>query len=230
MVTTTNTGANTRYVYGPNYVQSFSSVNSVADDAYAIQVFDGAGRVIGAANNHPGSTGGYRMINTIYDVMGRAVKVSNPGEINNSWVPVGDDAAGLLYTQQTYDWKGRPLFTTNTDSTQKSATYGGCGCAGGEVVTVTDEVGRQRKGYSDALGRQWKSEILNDGSVYSSTVSVYNARDQVTNVKQYSGQAASDASSTNAAASCPTGTCQESTATFDGYGRLQSKHSIEKDD
>ncbi|HEY3027052.1 MAG TPA: hypothetical protein VGJ55_12965, partial [Pyrinomonadaceae bacterium] len=77
-VTTVNSGAYTRYVYGPNYVQSFSSVNTIADDAYAIQVFDGAGRVIGAANNHPGSSGGYSMVNTIYDLMGRAVKRSNP--------------------------------------------------------------------------------------------------------------------------------------------------------
>ena len=41
-VTTANNGAYTRYVYGPNYVQSFSSVNNVADDAYAIQMFDGS--------------------------------------------------------------------------------------------------------------------------------------------------------------------------------------------
>src|SRR6202040_2690442 len=39
-VTTTNTGAYTRYVYGPYYVQSWSSVNNVADDSYAIQTFD----------------------------------------------------------------------------------------------------------------------------------------------------------------------------------------------
>ena len=41
--------------------------------------------------------------------MGRAWKVSNPTEVNSSWVPSGDDAAGIYYTQQTYDWKGRPL-------------------------------------------------------------------------------------------------------------------------
>ncbi len=59
MVTTTNTGAYTRYVYGPNYVQSFSSVNNVADDAYAVQVFDGAGRVRAVGGSNPGSGGGY---------------------------------------------------------------------------------------------------------------------------------------------------------------------------
>src|SRR5258706_141241 len=167
-VTKTNNGAYAHYDYGPNYVQSYSTVNTVATnfyqaDSYAIQVFDGAGRVIGAANYHPGSTGGFSMVNTIYDLMGRAVKQSNPGEINASWVPSGDAAAGLASTQRAYIWKGRPLVTTNTDGTQKYASYTACGCAGSEVTTLTDEVGRQRKGYSDALGRQWKSEILNDG-------------------------------------------------------------------
>ena len=215
-VTTANTGAYQRYVYGPNYVQSFSSVNNVADDAYAIQVFDGAGRVIGAANNHPGSAGGYRLLNTIYDLMGRAVKQSNPGEINNSWVPVGDDAAGLLYTQQTYDWKGRPLVTTNTDGTQKYASYSACGCAGSEVATLTDEVGRQQKVYSDVFGRTAKTEVLNwDGSVYAAMVNTYNARDQVMLVRQFQG---ADTSSVY----------QDTTMTYDGYGRLVSKHVPEQ--
>ena len=215
-VTTVNTGAYARYVYGPNYVQQFSSVNNVADDGYAIQVFDGAGRVIGAANNHPGSAGGYRMINTIYDLMGRAVKQSNPGEINNSWVPVGDDAAGLLYTQQTYDWKGRPLVTTNTDGTQKYETYSACGCAGSEVATLTDEVGRQQKVYSDVLGRTAKTEVLNwDGTVYATMVNTFNARNQATQVRQYQG---SDQS----------GVYQDTTMSYDGYGRVQTKHFPEQ--
>ncbi len=131
-VTTTNNNAYTRFVYGPNFVQSFATVNTVADEAYTNQVFDGLGRVTGAAGNHPGSSGGYRAQMTVYDSMGRAVKQSNPAEINESWVPAGDDSAGWLYTQQTYDWQGRPRITTNTDGTTKEASYGGCGCAGGE--------------------------------------------------------------------------------------------------
>jgi YD repeat-containing protein len=216
-VTTTNNGAYTRYVYGPYYVQSWSSVNNVADDAYAIQTFDGLGRVIGAANNHPGSTGGYKAQVTVYDQMGRAVKQSNPAEINGGWVPSGDDGAGWLYTQQTYDWKGRPQITTNTDTTTKTASYGGCGCAGGEVVTLTDEVGRKQKVYSDALSRTAKSEIYNsDGTtVYSTIANTYNARDQVTLVRQYQGADTS-------------GVYQDTTATYDGYGRLGSKHVPEQ--
>ena len=240
-ITTTNNGAYTRYIYGSYYIQSFSSVNTVADEAYAIQTFDGIGRVIGAASNHPGSTGGYKAQLTIYDQMGRSIQTSNPTEINSGWTPVGDDATGWLYTQQTYDWKGRPLRTTLPDSTAqhpvyKEASYSGCGCAGGEVVTLTDEVNRQEKVYSDVLGRPWKTVAMSwpdayqNRSEYATTVQVYNARDQVTNIKAYAGSAPADASSTNAGASCPnpSTTCQETFMNYDGFGRLQSKHVPEQ--
>src|SRR6185369_3638681 len=106
-ITTQNNGAYKRFWYGPNYVASYATVNNVADELYAIQVVDGLGRVIGTAGNHPGSTGGYRLVSTIYNQLGRVWKQSNPTEVNGSWVPSGDDAAGMYYTQQTYDWKGR---------------------------------------------------------------------------------------------------------------------------
>jgi len=114
-VTTTNNGAYKRFWYGADYVASYATVNNVADELYSIEVVDGLGRVIGVAGNHPGSTGGYRLVNTIYDQMGRLWKRSNPTEVNSSWAPVGDDAAGMYFTQQTYDWKDRPLVTTNRD-------------------------------------------------------------------------------------------------------------------
>src|SRR5882762_317537 len=93
--TIANTGAYTHYEYGPNYTQSYSSVNTVsenpyASDSYAIHVFDGAGRVIATQGLHPGSTGLYKAQLTNYDAMGRVMKQSNPTEINGSWVPVGD--------------------------------------------------------------------------------------------------------------------------------------------
>ena len=220
-ITTTNTGAYTRYIHGSYYVQSFASINNVADEAYSCQVFDGLGRVIGSSANHPGSTGGYRAQNIYYDLMGRAVKTSNPTEITGTWVPVGDDVSGWLYTQQTYDWQGRPLVTTNTDGTTKEASYGGCGCAGGAVVTLTDEgtidagvaKRRQQKIYSDVLGRRVKTEILNwqNGTVYSAVVNTYNARDQLTQIRQYAGVEGS-------------GTYQDTTMAYDGYGRLKTKH------
>ncbi len=156
------------------------------------------------------------------------MKSSNPTETSASstsgnpydWPATGDDAvAGWIYTQQIYDWKGRPLVTTNADNTTKSASYGGCGCAGGEVVTLIDEVGRQQKVYGDVLGRVAKTEILqtvnNITSVYSTTANTYNARDQVMLVRQYQG---ADTSSVY----------QDTTMSYDGYGRLVTKHAPEQ--
>ena len=231
-VTTTNNGAYTRFVYGTHYVQSYATVNTVADQAYAVQTFDGLGRNVGTASNHPGSSGGYKAQLTQYDQMGRAMKKSNPAEMNGSWVPAGDDVAGWLYTQQSYDWNGRPLVTTNTDLTTRTASYGGCGCAGGEVVTLTDEgtlVGgvtkkRQQKIYSDVLGRTRKTEILNwngagpygtGGTVYSATVNTYNVRDQITLIRQYADPEGS-------------GTYQDTTMSYDGFGRLKTRHVPEQ--
>ena len=225
-VTTTNNGAYTRYVYGPNYIATLGSVNNLADEAYSIHYFSGVGQRVATAGNHPGSAGGYRAQLTYFDQRGRMMLQSNPTEITGSWVPSGDDAAGWLYTNQTYDWQGRPLITTNTDGTTKEASYGGCGCAGGEVVTLTDEgtvdagvfKRRQQKVYSDVLGRPVKTEVLNwqGGSVYSATVNTYNARDQITLVRQYSGAEGSS-------------TYQDTSMTYDGYGRLKTKHLPQQD-
>ena len=186
--TTTNTGAYKRFWYGPDYSASFATVNSVADEAYEIQIFDGFGRPIVEASNHPGSSGGYRVLNTIYDAMGRVAKHSNPTEVTSSWTPAGDDAIGIYYTHQTYDWQGRPLITTNTDGTYRTASYSGCGCAGGAIATLTDEgtidpvdgvaKRRQQKIYADVFGRTVKTEQLNwqGGSVYSTRTLAYNVQ------------------------------------------------------
>src|SRR3954463_12397469 len=90
-------------------------------------------------------------------------------------------------------------------------------CAGGEVVTLTDEVGRRRKVYSDALGRSWKSEVLNlEGSVYSSATTKYNALDQPVRVRRYVGAAPSPEPDADGS------TYQTSTMTYDGHARLKT--------
>ncbi len=227
-VTTTNNNAYTKYQYGNNNLVTLASVNNVADEFYQNEVFDGLGRTIGVASLHPGSTGGYKAQLTVYNLMGRTIKQSNPAEIDGWWTPAGDDAAGWLYTQQNYDWQGRPLVTTNTDGTTKDASYGGCGCAGGAVVTLTDEgtisggvaKRRQQKIYSDVLGRTIKTEILNwdgtgpfgtGGTIYSATVNTYNARDQITLVRQWQG------------AENGGGGYQDTEMTYDGHGRLKTR-------
>ncbi len=206
-VTTANNNAYTRYIYGTYFVQSFSSVNNVADEAYSCQVLDGAGRVTSESANHPGSTGGYIGQQTTYNVMGRPTQQSKPTEINGSWVPVGDDSA-WVYTTQAYDWKGRPTLTTLPDGATREITYGGCGCAGGEVSTVRDERGRRRKLTNDVVGRLKQVDELNwDQTLYATTTYTYNVRDQLTQINQ-AGQIRSLA--------------------YDGLGRLQTRTTPEQ--
>jgi YD repeat-containing protein len=239
-VTASTNNAYKRFEYGPNYVKSFGTVNDVADEAYSIQVFDGLGRITGAASNHPVIDGErYAAQNTIYDAMGRAIKQSNPTETTGGWLPTGDDYAGWHYTLQTYDWKGRPLITTNPDGTTKEASYAGCGCAGGEVVTLTDEgtvdggvpKRRQQKIYSDVLGRTVKSDVLSwqGGDTYSTIINNYNARDQVTRSRQFDSAQGTVPSDTNDL-SCPAPSCQQTMSTYDGYGRLRTIHVPEQDE
>ncbi|MGH9949444.1 MAG: hypothetical protein ACRD6X_19905, partial [Pyrinomonadaceae bacterium] len=108
-------------------------------------------------------------------------------------------------------------------------TYEGCGCAGGQVTTVQSELvprddqptvnaRRTQKVYEDILGRQYKTEVLNwNGAVYTSAVNTYNGRDQIIQSRQYAGATTST-------------TYQDTTATFDGFGRLASSHKPEQRD
>jgi hypothetical protein len=111
-VTSQSTGAYTRYDYGADYVQTFSTVNNVADEAFTFQLLNGLGQVFIAGANHPGSTGGYRAQVTYYDVMGRVMKQSHPTEIDGGWNPAGDDAVGWVFTQQSYELE-RPAIRHN---------------------------------------------------------------------------------------------------------------------
>ena len=185
-VTNAVNGAYTRFVYPPSqtFGNKFTTIQEGQGEAYSATVFDGAGRVRAVAGDFPNSTGHYSGQFTCYDVMGRAVQSTNPTEMNQAWAAAGDDSAGWHSSLQTYDWKGRPLVTTNTDGTTKEASYGGCGCAGGAVVTLTDEgtlvagvpKRRQQKIYADVLGRTVKTEVLNwqGGSIYATPfISLY---------------------------------------------------------
>lgn len=210
-VTNGFTGAYTEFDYPTNHtrVNTYTTVIAGQGEAQSFQELDGAGRVRYAASEFPGSTGGYRATHTIYDVMGRVSQQSNPTETSGpgNWAATGGDA--WVYTQQTYDWQGRPTETKHlTDNTTRTLDYSGCGCAGGAVVTSTDEVGRKQKLYHDVLGRAVKSEVLNlNGTVYSSSVTTYNVRDQATLVREYPG----------AEGSTP---FQDTVMTYDGHGRL----------
>ncbi len=199
-----------RWVYWSDNMQvlSYETIQDGAGEAYSNTVVDGAGRVRASAAENPGSAGGYSAQLLTYDVMGRVVASTNPTEISGGWVPAGDDAAGWVWTNQAYDWKGRPLLTTKPDGSTSEAVYGGCGCAGGEVTTLRDERGRRRKLTMDVLGRLKQVEELNwDQSVYATTSYTINVRDQITGSNQ-AGQTRSFA--------------------YDGHGRLQSRTTPEQ--
>lgn len=212
----------TRWLYptSQTLVQQYQTVltANTAGEVYSTTLLDGAGRTLGTSTEHPGSTGLYRGQLFVYDKMGRQIKASNPTEMTNLWAAAGDDAAGgWKYTQYLYDWKGRTLKTTNPDATFTEIEYGGCGCAGGEVITlkgvqVTDGR-RQQKTYKDTLGRIAKTETLNwNGTVYSTVKNTYNVRDQITKITHYVG---ADTSATY----------QDTVLTYDGHGRLATKKS-----
>jgi YD repeat-containing protein len=189
---TTELDANTNYSYSRwvysnanTLVQNFTTVRDIATEAYSAQVLDGFGQVRAASGYHPGSVGGYLGQVVRRDGMNRIVQTSNPTEINASWQTIGDDMVGWVWTNQAYDWKGRPTITTKQDGQTTEMSYGGCGCAGGEVVTTRDERGRRRRLTNDLTGRLKKVEELNwDQTVYSTTEYTYNARDQIISSNQ----------------------------------------------
>jgi YD repeat-containing protein len=242
--TIVNTGAYTRYEYPnpDNGVQRmiYSTINNAdgdnnlqEDEVFTEMWVDGAGRVRKARTENPTTTGGgWTGTLTEYDILGRVKRQSVPTEVNSSYEAAGDDAVrGFLWTHQKYDWKGRVTRIINTDGSDSPTlndsdqlfSYDGCGCAGGQVTTTQSEsipvpgqtysARRKQKVYQDILGRTYKTEIFNwDGStVYTTTVQTFNGRDQITNTRQYSGTTSS-------------GTYQDVTMTYDGHGRMKTRH------
>jgi YD repeat-containing protein len=228
------------------YVQTLTLLDTGIEGT-ALKTLDGLGRVRGLSADLPGTSGGHSGQLFYMDSMGRIVRTSNPIEIDANWNPAGDDAAaGWIFTEQTYDWKGRPRKTTkpkldpNNSNEQPAVSeivYEGCGCAGGGGETITGEVvptaatdssqgQRKQKIYRDVLGREIKRETYAwDGTnIYATLTKEYTARDQLKYIKEYRGAATTDGS-------CPTGsngTCQLTTMSYDGYGRLTSEQRPEE--
>jgi RHS repeat-associated protein len=208
-ITNQFTGGYTRWEYTPvGEVVTITRVDPSQGETVSVHYVDGAGRDRGTIMHLPNSTGQWRAQMWAYDIMGRLKEQTNPTEVTQAWIPTGDDVGGWINTQQTYDFLGRPKMTTNQDGSTRDLTYSGCGCAGGDVVTVRDERGRRRKLYNDTLGRLVKVEELNwDQSVYSTTIYTYNARDQLTQSSQAG---------------------QLRTLTYDNHGRLQTRTTPEQ--
>ena len=229
-----NSGAYTRYEYPTSGTQSkvYSTIvdtndngADTADEVLAESWTDGAGRTLASRTILPGSTGGYSGSLAEYDILGQVKRTSVPTEINGNWTPAGDDATrGWLWTSQEYDWKGRITRTVNTDGTDTLASYDGCGCAGGQITTIQSELvprddqpttmaRRTQKAYADVLGRNYKTEVLDwNGAVYKTNLEIYNGRDQVITSREIAGNQTSN-------------NLQETALTYDGIGRLKTRHT-----
>lgn len=219
----------TRQVYGTdhNYAETWTTINSLTEETFVVHLLDGVGRERITIGEHPGSTGTLKLQYLVFDKMGRVSETSNPTEIDGYWAPAGDDSSGYAYSQQAYDWKGRPTITTNQNGTTRQINYTGCGCAGSDVTEYWSEDGlprddssgtgrRKTKVYRDVHGRVAKTENLDwDGNVYSTATSTFTVLDQVTSAKQYQG--------TGDGTSCSSGTCQETAISYDGYGRVSTR-------
>ena len=209
------------------WTMSYTKADDAGNLRPSTNVYDGHGRILNAATLHPNSTGGQRVQISRYDTMGRVNQWSNPAEMDGNWIAAGDDATGWIYSQQTYDWKGRPKVTTNQDGTTKSYDYGGCGCTGEATVTVTDEVGRKTRSISDAFldhtMQVSKTEVLNmDGTtVYSTTATVNKPLERKSYVLQVVGATTDYSACANG--NCNSASRQQTTKTFDGLGRLQQQ-------
>ncbi len=226
------------------YNYDFGAVTRTEDPkgAAVTRTYDAAGRIERTTNVVNGAYTRYvyapdqrqvesfTTINNVYDVMGRLASQSKPTEVDSDWSPSGDDQAigwgPAAWSSQTYDWQGRPLVSTNRDGSTRIASYQGCGCSGGDVTTLqgeptstgTPENRRTQKIWRDTLGRSVKSQILNyDGTPYSTTLTEYNVRDQVTAIKTFKGDA-------EIGADCALGNCQQVENVYDGHGRLQKQY------
>lgn len=222
-------------------VDTDSDGADVDDEVISLTQYDGAGRVRRSRVPHTfsgGTTSTWAGTVMEYDILGRVKRQSVPTEVDNSWVAAGDDyTRDFLWTYQKYDWMGRVVRKINTDGADSPTlndsdvliSYAGCGCAGGlettiegELVPRTDTSGnarRKQKAYSDIIGRTWKTESYewNGSTVYATAVNTFNGRDQVTQTRQYAGNTSSS-------------TYQDTTATFDGHGRLKTSHRPEQRD
>jgi RHS repeat-associated protein len=126
------------------YVLTQTLLDSSGRQAQSWQFFDGMGRpYLTETDEHQDANNPYLRTDTQYDSMGRVFKVSNP--YRTSGCTATPNPSG--WTQTAYDGLSRPTRVwTTTDNAVVTTAYSG------NVVTVTDQTGKQRISKSDARG------------------------------------------------------------------------------
>jgi RHS repeat-associated protein len=160
-------------------------------------VYDGFGRPLIVSQSEDGAhyltanfTTNALHVQTIYDSLGRAVKVSNPYRTTaaetDGWTRTIFDLGGRVIQVATFSGAYNnppPDSSTNSNWTGTAfTTYSG------EQTTVKDQADKQRLSKIDALGRLIQIDELNEsGSLYATTLYSYDARGNLLTVNQ-SGQ------------------------------------------
>jgi len=144
-------GGRTTYTYvdahqcGP-YVETRTLLDTSGREADSYQFFDGLGRPTRTfAYENQDTNNPYLTVDTQYDPMGRAWRVSSPYRSPGCLAAVNPSGQ---WTTTAYDALGRVVSATTTaDNAVVSTAYSG------NTVTVTDQAGKTRRSVTDALGR-----------------------------------------------------------------------------
>jgi RHS repeat-associated protein len=132
-------------------------------------LYDGLGRTT-ESRQYEGSSH-YIAVQTQYDALGRAYKVSNP------FRPLTPDSETAVWTTSAFDALGRIVSVTSPDSAVVTSSYSG------NTVTATDQASKARKSVSDALGRL--TTVYEDpSSLNYSTSYTYDVLNNLTQVSQ----------------------------------------------
>ncbi|NOT62266.1 MAG: hypothetical protein HOP19_18825, partial [Acidobacteria bacterium] len=233
-VTNEVNSAATTYEYDSNktWVRTYTNVNDtvMANRLTTTNALDGFDRVRATITEHPGSAGMYKTKMVSFNARGLVDRDYEWAETNLSWALAGDDLAsgyGFIYTEYKYDWNARTTQLKYRDGKTKDFSYEGCGCAGGETVTIKDEGAtnggvfkrRTRKVSQDTFGRVIKEQIFNweTTQVLRTSINAFNVRSQLVSTKDYvTGTIPTDGS-------CPSGSCQFTELKYDGHARLSER-------
>lgn len=173
-----------RFIYNDavRFVRTRQDRNSFGDDLQRSEThYDTLGRAVETRSYeidaNPDSQSEYIVVRKSYDGLGRVRQVSNPFSIK----PTNPETA--VWTTTTYDKLDR-VFDIETPDGQVARTR-----YVGSQTTVTDQAGKVRRSFVDALGRL-KTVIEAPGTLDYETQYEYNAFDQLEKVTPEGGQAA----------------------------------------